>query len=201
MQAEQQPECPLLYSMGGFRYCDLLLAGTERAAGGGPEDRGSGEASEEAERRAVQALQWQEGMPGAPLLDFALHHLTLGRARLRRAIIAGSAPDAAEPEIDQGVDGLRRAGQFDELPKGLLTRAWLRCTQNRPDAARADLAEAEEIAERGPMPLFLADVHLFRARLFHDRAALAEAKRLVEKHGYFRRREELEDLEAAADRR
>jgi hypothetical protein len=48
------------------------------------------------------------------------------------------------------------------------------------------------------MPLHLADVHLYRARLFHDRAALAEARRLVEKHGYWRRREELEDLEAVA---
>ena len=74
------------------------------------------------------------------------------------------------------------------------------------------------------MPLFMADVHLYRARLFggaqgeeersgggeeegkysatqypwdsveHD---LAEARRLIEKHGYFRRKEELEDAEAA----
>jgi hypothetical protein len=48
------------------------------------------------------------------------------------------------------------------------------------------------------MPLHLADVYLYRARLFHDRAALAEARRLVEKHGYGRRREELADLEANA---
>jgi hypothetical protein len=32
---------------------------------------------------------------------------------------------------------------------------------------RSDLDEAWEIAERGPMPLFLADIHLHRARLFH----------------------------------
>lgn len=49
------------------------------------------------------------------------------------------------------------------------------------------------------MPLHLANVHLYRARLFHDRAALAEAQRLVERHGYGRRREELTDLEAVAD--
>ena len=91
-------------------------------------------------------------------------------------------------------------GALDHLPRGLLTRAWLRSALNDPHGARADLAEAQEIAERGPMPLHLADVHLYRARLFHDRAALAEARRLVEKHGYFRRCEELADLEAAADR-
>jgi hypothetical protein len=32
MQAEWQPEYPLLYSLWGFRYCDLLLTAAERAA-------------------------------------------------------------------------------------------------------------------------------------------------------------------------
>src|SRR4029077_6837256 len=32
MQQEWQPEYPLLYSLQGFRYCDLLLAAPERAA-------------------------------------------------------------------------------------------------------------------------------------------------------------------------
>ena len=57
------------------------------------------------------------------------------------------------------------------------------------------------------MPLFLADIHLHRARLFHavkpypwesPRKDLAEARRLIEKHGYWRRKGELEDAEAAA---
>jgi tetratricopeptide (TPR) repeat protein len=196
MQAAQQPEYPLLYSLGGFRYCDLLLAGAERAAGRGGAAREVEEACDLVERRAGRALliatrnHW--------ILDIALDHLTLGRARLYRALLAGSRPDAAEAEIEQAVDGLRRAGTSHHLPRGLLTRAWLRSFQGDTSGARADVDEAEEIAERGPMPLFLADVHLYRARLFHDRAALAEARRLVEKHGYGRRREELADLEAVA---
>jgi len=32
MQAERQPQFPLLYALAGYRYCDLLLAGPERAA-------------------------------------------------------------------------------------------------------------------------------------------------------------------------
>ena len=32
MQAKQQSNHPLLYSLQGFRYCDLLLSGAERAA-------------------------------------------------------------------------------------------------------------------------------------------------------------------------
>lgn len=49
-------------------------------------------------------------------------------------------------------------------------------------AANRALAEAQQIAERGPMPLFLADVHLHRARLWqqsgpHNRSAAKVASR------------------------
>jgi hypothetical protein len=57
----------------------------------------------------------------------------------------------------------------DFLPCGLPTRAWLRSltgARTGPESAQSDLDEAWEIAERGPMPLFLADIHLHRARLF-----------------------------------
>ena len=50
------------------------------------------------------------------------------------------------------------------------------------------------LAERGPMPLHLADIHLTRARLFHDPAAKAQAAELIQKHGYHRRDGELEDI-------
>ncbi len=48
------------------------------------------------------------------------------------------------------------------------------------------------------MPLYLADIHLHRARMFRDWAELAKARELIEKHGYWRRKEELEDAEEAA---
>jgi hypothetical protein len=32
MQAEHQPQYPQIYSLPGYRYCDLLLAGPERTA-------------------------------------------------------------------------------------------------------------------------------------------------------------------------
>ena len=62
------------------------------------------------------------------------------------------------------------------------------------------------------MPLYLADVHLHRARLARrmneeerrkswpgvdPQAELAKARVLIETHGYGRRREELADAEAA----
>jgi hypothetical protein len=48
------------------------------------------------------------------------------------------------------------------------------------------------------MVLHLADIALTRARLFQDRAALAEARRIIDTHGYGRRLPELQDAEAAA---
>jgi hypothetical protein len=107
------------------------------------------------------------------------------------------------------VSGIRRSGRQNYLPQGLLTRAWLRSLtgpSTGAESAQRELDEAWEIAERGPMPLFLADIHLYRARLFFcdkpypwqsPQQDLAEARRLVEKHGYHRRDEELADAESA----
>lgn len=231
-QGESQPHYPLLYSLQGFEYCDLLLATAEREAG-----TWEGELKKEellamcraVAARAAQTLEWAE-RNNIALLDIALDHLTLGRAALYEAILESRnrkrgpaqtyipppAPEAsrhgftsAATELDQAVSGFRRAGMQDYLPRGLLTRAWLRGLtgpRTGPESAQRDLDEAWEIAERGPMPLFLADIHLYRARLFfrepqypwqspqHD---LAEARRLIFKHGYLRRKEELEDAERA----
>jgi hypothetical protein len=166
--------------------------------------------------RAARTLQWVERV-NLSLLDIALDQLTVGRAALYAAILEGLALDrldSCRASLQRAVEGLRRAGTQEFLPLGLLTRAWLRCltgAHTGPESARSDLNEAWEIAERGPMPLFMADIHLHRARLFglsEDRPAnypwtspqhdLAEARRLIEKHGYWRRKEELEDAEAAA---
>jgi uncharacterized MAPEG superfamily protein len=95
------------------------------------------------------------------------------------------------------LDGIRKAGRADYLPLALLTAALHAHLRGDAAAASRALAEAQQIAERGPMPLYLADVHLHRARLFRDKAELAKARALIEKHGYGRRREELADAESA----
>ena len=102
--------------------------------------------------------------------------------------------------------------------RGLLTRAWLRALTGAltgPDSAQDDLDEAWEIAARGSMKLHLADIHLYRARLFGLRNAdrglriveaypwispehdLAEVERLIQECGYHRRDEELADAKRA----
>jgi hypothetical protein len=223
MQADWQPEYPLLYSLGSFRYCDLLLAAAERAAWRRmlqlsrlPQPSSLLESCRAACQRAARTLRWDE-QDYLSLLDIALDHLTLGRAALYAAILEGIPLDQLDhrsESLRHAVDGLRRSGTQHHLPRGLLTRAWLRfLTGERTghESAQSDLIEAFEIAERGPMPLHLADIRLHRARLFglsEDRPAnypwtspqddLAEARQLIEKHGYWRRKEELEDAEAAA---
>ena len=68
MQKEDQPQFPLLYSVRGFWYCDLLL--------------GQGE-YQEVQSRAGQTLEWVTTQNW--LLDIALDHLSLGRAHLLQA--------------------------------------------------------------------------------------------------------------------
>jgi hypothetical protein len=87
---------------------------------------------------------------------------------------------------------------MDDLPKGLLASALYHFVRGDNSSARRDLDQAQQIAERGPMPLYLADVHLHRARLFRDKQELAKTARLIRELGYGRRFEELEDAEAAA---
>ena len=217
MQAERQPDYPLLYSVQGFRYGDLLLVAAERAAwravlpapaGSGVGGEGLAEICRVVSQRAAQALKIV--LNGSRnLLDIALNHLSLGRAALYEAILTAADVLRARSDVDQAVAGLRRSGNMDDLPLGLLTRAWLRClldARSGSDSAQADLDEAWAIAERGPMRLFLADIHLLRARLFHaatpypwdsPRADLAAARELIEQCGYGRRLEELADAEAA----
>jgi hypothetical protein len=217
LQAERQPQYPLLYSWQGFRYYDLLLAGAERAAWrrlaapGAAPDSEARKACDAVSQRARRTLEWVT--PQNWILDIALDHLTLGRATLYAALLAEEAPGdvaACRAPLREAVDGLRHAGTQDQLPRGLLTRALLRRLDGDPAGAREDLDEVFAIAKRGPMPLHLADVHLHRARLFglgaqrvepypwdSARADLTEARRLIEKHGYWRRKEELQDAEAA----
>jgi tetratricopeptide (TPR) repeat protein len=154
LQAERQPEYPILFSLQGYQYCDLLL------------DQGQ---SEEVIRRASQILRWAEGQ--GFLLAIGLDHLALGRAHP-----AGSAK--ATHHLDLAVEFLRRAGQLDDLPLGLLARG-----------TPHDLDEAFRIATRSGMRLYLADYHLAMGNL-------AEAEALINATGYHRRDRELAALRA-----
>jgi tetratricopeptide (TPR) repeat protein len=180
MQKGWQPEYPLLYSLWGFRYCDLLLAqGKHREVRG----------------RATQTLAWAEARRF--LLDIALDHLSLGRA----CLLEGDFGDA-ESHLDEAVTGLRQAGTQHYLPRGLIARAALRRLKDDFDHAQRDLDEALLIATRSGMRLHEADCHLEQARLSlaegdltRSAASLAAGRKIVEETGYHRRDAEVAEIE------
>ena len=59
MQAERQPEYPLLYSLQGFLYGELLLAEVERAARRGPA-AGKDSGLRQVAQRGGSDLAWAE---------------------------------------------------------------------------------------------------------------------------------------------
>ena len=87
MQAARQPELPLLYSLPGYRYVDLLLSRGEWA---------------DARRRASQTIRiaTRDGW----LLAIALDHLSLGRSFLAEQATTGTLDlPAARRPLDEAV--------------------------------------------------------------------------------------------------
>ena len=99
-----------------------------------PEDGDAHRATLQAvSERAAQTLKWVECQLDVALLTVAFDHLTLGRAALYAAILEGASLDPCHASLQHAVAGLRRAGATTYLPRGLLTRAWLRnLTANAP---------------------------------------------------------------------
>ncbi|WP_051604181.1 SEFIR domain-containing protein [Methylobacter tundripaludum] len=219
------PNHPLLSSLWGFHYCELLLTDVERTAAQFSTGLYLTNTARQVARqscgtvthRATQTLTWAKG-GNLDLIGLALNHLTIARTALYSLLLESgntASPSTAilKKACTQGtaaVDGLRHTGRQQFILQGLLTRAWLRAsfgeTDSGPDhaAAQADLDDAWDIAERGPMPLHQADIHLYRARLFNiikpypwhsQQTDLYEARRLIELHGYGKRLAELQDLE------
>ena len=100
----------------------------------------------EVRTRAETAIEWERGMRGAPILDFALHQLTLGRTWLLEAecfntwfvhSLSHLEPSNAASEIsaaltnatnhlNDSVSLMRQSGTQHHIPRGLLQRAGLR---------------------------------------------------------------------------
>jgi hypothetical protein len=180
------PKYPLLYSIRGFHYNELLL------------DQGR---LEEVDDRVQKIAQWRT--PNDSRLEIALENLSLGHVLLLKAMKAGSLDVTQSLEFLQlAIHGLRQV-EIEYLPYGLLIRAHLfRFTQ---DFGRADhdLAEVHRIARRSEMGLHMADFHCESARLRlaqHDvnkaRKDMQIAEEMINRMGYHRRDKEVAELEA-----
>lgn len=129
MQKKYQPEYIYLYSVQGFRFCDLLLSLGQY---------------KEVKKRANQTLEWST--EEKYLLDIGLDKLSLGRAYMLKAVAesGGRTMDdgvwkqgltKAEKFLSQAVDGLREAGVQHYIPQGLLARTELYRYQHDFDKA------------------------------------------------------------------
>jgi hypothetical protein len=146
---------------------------------------------------------------GGSLLMQAMDSLIIGRANLFMSI--GSQSETkdqylswAESYICKAINNLRSAGRSHFLAEGLIVFAWLHVKLNDFKNAKIHLDTAFEMAEVGPMPLYLADVLLHRANLFFDRKPypwesvktdLANARKLIDTFGYGRRQKILKVME------
>jgi len=180
IQREIVPPTPILYSVRGFEFCDLLL---------------TQEKYNEVLDRGEKIKSLYSRFSGASLLDQALNNLSLGCAHMMKAQKQPNG-DYSEAKIylDMAIDGLRRAGQQDHLPRGFLKRAELRIIMGSFDKAKDDLETAYSIANRSHMRLFEADCHIGHSALYiatgeKDKAkeSLFIAKKMIADIGYYRR--------------
>ena len=214
-QKEKLPIYSILYSVQGFQYCDFLLDRPLRAvwqlalnSAAIPAVTPLIESCRTAFRRATRTFQWAKENNG-DILSGALDQLTQGRAKFYEAKLNGTSSDSRCSLLQSAVEDIHLAGTQHYLPQALLTRGWLRMTSGvitGPESAESDLNEASEISERGPMRLNMADIYLYRARLFFREKSypwkspqddLAAAERLINECGYHRRDEELGDAKRA----
>jgi tetratricopeptide (TPR) repeat protein len=187
LQRESQPEYPFLYSLLGFRFCDLLL---------GQDQNNYKEVMERAEKALEIVLNGSRN-----LLDIALNNLTLGRALVTMIKLEKEGTrdfHRAMDYLDRAVEGLREGQRSDYLPRALLARAACFRLQENFSRAWEDLNETKEIAELGDMKLHLVDYHLEAARVSSAegkekdaRLHLETAGKMIKETGYHRRDAEI----------
>jgi hypothetical protein len=156
-QCAYDSDQPLLHGFRGFAYCDFLIGGGNWIA---------------ARDRARQTIAIAQGQGW--LLQTALDNLTFARAYLGMALdkydgseveSRSSMATIARDKFEESIVGLKRSAQKDDVPRGFLARAVLCRSVGNWEGAARDLDEVEELAEPGPMRLFLCDVALERGRI------------------------------------
>ena len=150
-QQARQPDYPYLYALQGYCYCQFLFFN----------ERHKQQNINEVITRAENTIEIAKRNNW--LLPIALDQLTLGKAYLLKLDFA-----QAQDYLDQAMSGLRKAGQIQCLPWGLLTRTSYHTKttdfKTKHQAAWQDLDEAFEITTFGDMKFHLCDYHLEASR-------------------------------------
>ncbi|MEP7137596.1 MAG: TIR domain-containing protein [Chloroflexota bacterium] len=186
IQKRNNPNASFFVSNEEFDYHDFLLSQRKY---------------QKVQQRAEQIMELVN--QNLTLLDVARNNLSLGRAHMFQ--LKRNPNYHIKHSINflnRGVDGLRQAGQHNQLTRGLLARAEFYRFTGTLDKAQKDLDEAFTIATRGGMGLYLAECHLEHARLYFAKGEKAKArehwqiaKDSIEKMGYHRRDKEVQELE------
>jgi tetratricopeptide (TPR) repeat protein len=219
---------PVFEPVSRFRYCDMVLeeshsvllktllaSNAVQSSSSDARKTSSGWQLNQDYGQCIRSLKWAEKAATEILrnakkpLYAGLGHLILGRIALYHTFLTENAEvhfTEASSALSAALDELRRAGQLTEILNGLFARLLLLFIQGDLVGARSDLDEAWDVAERGPMRLHMADIHLYRARLFFrekyypwksSQEDLAAVEKLINECGYHRRDEELADAKRA----
>jgi tetratricopeptide (TPR) repeat protein len=191
VQKHAHPDRPLLHSVLGYMYDELLLDTLESQIRHLTAEQFV-QAWGALRGRIQQALTFaeQDRLP----CDIGLQHVSMGRLSIlawERSVADGisggvptgvgtrsqmppSATDDADPltALDQAlthlacaVEELRESNHRNYLPRALLTRAALYRLQGHFDLAHHDVNDALDIAQSGAMDFYQADAHLEKASL------------------------------------
>ena len=146
---DRKTDTPIIHSLQGFHYCDLLLSLGK---------------IEEVLNRSNKTLKM--AIEKDRMLDIALDQLTLSKAIMHQAFNDDSHTfSLSEMYINKAIEGLRSAKNQDRIPLGLLARAALYRHQEKFASSWVDCDEAREIAGYGQMNLHLTDYHLEASRI------------------------------------
>lgn len=229
IQRKRWPSVRFLIGQEGFAFATTLLQDAETTAWNIYVARTLLE-----EQREIQAIsaqltevrnrtEWSLSVANGSgeLLGEALAWLTLVQAALWESLLLNkmSLMPEAERFWERSFRLVRLAQSQEHLVPVLLARSLISMNRQHLVSATDDLDDAWDIAERGPMRLHMADIHLYRARLFFrekkypwkegrnlngefvtNRTAgddLAAAEKLINECGYHRRDQELADAKRA----
>ncbi len=151
-----------------------------------------------------EALAFSEEKKTGPMFKALLQ--TNKAYALMRLDSSRSNGDEVSYLVKEALNNYRKGALDNETIRGHLISVEFHSQYGRVADGQAHLDEAWDMAERGPMRLHMADIHLHRARFFANeilypwtspQTDLAAAEKLINECGYHRRDEELAETKHA----
>lgn len=143
IQKIRNADWPILHSLPGWRYCDLLILQGQ---------------SEQAILRASKGLD--KASTENDLLTIGTDYLAIGLAEIYLHADEDNGYDDILDNLDLAVDGFRKAGRQDFLPRALVPRAKIEASMGQHRTALRDLVQAHQVVVHSNIDLYKCDIHL-----------------------------------------